>query len=193
MSFFSIIITAFSLSMDAFAVSITKGITLKNINIYIASKVALFFGVFQGVMPLVGWALGTKFEIYIKSIDHWIAFILLSLIGLKMIIESNEDDSPKNISTVLNNKELIFLSIATSIDALAVGITFAFLNINILPICISITIITFIVCFLGVLIGKQIGSLFKKFAQILGGCILIFIGFSILNDHTQIITNLFNF
>lgn len=193
MSIFSIIVTAFSLSMDAFAVSITKGISLKKINLYIASKIALFFGIFQGVMPLIGWVFGTRFELYIKSIDHWVAFILLGLIGFKMILESKEDDSHEDYSSTLDNKELIVLSIATSIDALAVGVSFAFLNIDIVPISIAISVITFIVCFLGVLIGRKIGSFFKKFAQILGGCLLIFIGFNILNDHIHIITNLFRF
>lgn len=193
MGIFSIIVTAFSLSMDAFAVSITKGISLKKINFYIASKIALFFGLFQGIMPLIGWIFGTRFEVYIKSIDHWIAFILLSLIGLKMILESKEDNSNEKYSSNLDNKELIILSIATSIDALAIGVSFAFLNIDIIPICIAISTITFFVCFMGVLIGRRIGSLFKKFAQILGGCLLIFIGFNILNQHTQIITNLFKF
>ncbi|MGL6107272.1 manganese efflux pump MntP [Romboutsia sp.] len=193
MSIFSIIVTAFSLSMDAFAVSVTKGISLQKINFYIASKIALFFGLFQGIMPLIGWIFGTRFEIYIKSIDHWIAFILLSLIGFKMILESKENDSQEKSSATLGNKELVILSIATSIDALAVGVSFAFLNIDIVPVCIAIAVITFLVCFMGVLIGKQIGSLFKKFAQILGGCLLIFIGFSILNEHIKIISNLFIF
>lgn len=193
MGFFSIFLTGFALSMDAFAVSITKGITLKKINLSIAIKIAFFFGLFQAIMPLIGWLFGMNFELYIRSIDHWIAVILLSFLGIKMILDAISDDTKNDTTTYLNNKELIVLSIATSIDALAIGVTFAFLNIDIIPVCISIGIITFLVCFIGVLIGKKIGSLFKNYAQIVGGVILILIGLNILNEHTQIISNLFIF
>ena len=194
MGFFSVILTGFALSMDAFAVSITKGITLKKVNLSIAIKIAFFFGLFQAVMPLIGWLFGMNFELYIRSIDHWIAVILLSFLGIKMIIETiNSDDDNEANSIYLDNKELIILSIATSIDALAVGVTFAFLNIDIIPICISIGVITFIVCFIGVVIGKKIGSVLKDSAQIIGGIILVLIGLNIFNEHTQIISNLFGF
>jgi len=193
MGFFSIFLTGFALSMDAFAVSITKGITLKKINLSIATKIAFSFGLFQAIMPLIGWLFGMNFELYIRSIDHWIAVILLSFLGIKMIMEAINDDNENDNTTYLNNKELIVLSIATSIDALAIGVTFAFLNIDIIPICISIGVITFLVCFIGVLIGKKIGSLFKNYAQIVGGIILVLIGLNILNEHTQIISNLFIF
>lgn len=193
----TILLTAFALSMDAFAVSITKGITLNKINKQIAFKIAFFFGLFQGVMPFLGWFLGVRFESYIKSIDHWIAFFLLSFIGIKMILDAKEVDNDVlntnekyNSLYSINNKELIILSIATSIDALAVGISFAFLNIDIVPICLSIGIITFLVCFIGVIIGKKIGAMFKNYAQIIGGIILILIGLNILNEHTKIISNL---
>ena len=190
MGIFSILLTGFALSMDAFAVSVTKGMTLKKINLSIATKIAFLFGLFQAVMPLIGWLFGMNFELYIRSIDHWIAVVLLSFLGIKMIIEAIKNDDNDN-STYLDNKELIILSIATSIDALAVGVTFAFLNIDIIPICVSIGVITFLVCFIGVLIGKKIGSVFKNYAQIIGGIILILIGLNILNEHTQIISNLF--
>ncbi|WP_296644734.1 manganese efflux pump MntP [Romboutsia sp. 13368] len=194
MGVFSVILTGFALSMDAFAVSVTKGITLKKINLSVAIKIAFFFGLFQAIMPLIGWLFGMNFELYIRSIDHWIAVILLSFLGIKMIIETiNGDDDNETNSTYLNNKELIILSIATSIDALAVGVTFAFLNIDIIPICISIGVITFIVCFIGVIIGKKIGSVLKDSAQIIGGIILVLIGLNILNEHTHIISNLFGF
>ena len=182
MSFLNIFLTGFALSMDAFAVSVTKGITLKNINSKIAFKIAFSFGFFQGIMPFIGWFLGIRFESYIKSIDHWIAFFLLSFIGLKMILEavesnridfkneSEKDTYMKSISTI-DNKEILILSIATSIDALAVGVSFAFLSISIFPVCFSIFLITLIVCFLGVLIGKKLGSVFKNYAQIIGGVI----------------------
>lgn len=190
MGILSIFLTAFALSMDAFAVSVTKGITLKKINFKIASKIALFFGLFQGLMPLIGWSLGISFESYIKSLDHWIALLLLSFIGIKMILDSRGEDD-KNVSSTLDNKELILLSIATSIDALAVGVSFAFLNIDIIPICTTIGIVTFITCFIGVLIGKKLGSLFKSYAQIIGGVILVFIGLNIFNEHTNIISFIF--
>lgn len=193
----TILLTAFALSMDAFAVSITKGITLNKINKQIAFKIAFFFGLFQGMMPFLGWFLGIRFESYIKSIDHWVAFFLLSFIGIKMILDAKEADNDilntnekYNSLYSINNKELIILSIATSIDALAVGISFAFLNIDIVPICLSIGIITFLVCFIGVIIGKKIGAMFKNYAQIIGGIILILIGLNILNEHTGIISNL---
>ena len=157
MGIFSILLTGFALSMDAFAVSVTKGMTLKKINLSIATKIAFLFGLFQAVMPLIGWLFGMNFELYIRSIDHWIAVFLLSFLGIKMIIEAIKNDDNDN-STYLDNKELIILSIATSIDALAVGVTFAFLNIDIIPICVSIGVITFLVCFIGVLIGKKIGD-----------------------------------
>ena len=192
MGIFSILLTGFALSMDAFAVSVTKGMTLKKINLSIATKIAFLFGLFQAVMPLIGWLFGMNFELYIRSIDHWIAVFLLSFLGIKMIVEAIKDDDNDN-STYLDNKELIILSIATSIDALAVGVTFAFLNIDIIPICVSIGVITFLVCFIGVLIGKKIGSVFKNYAQIIAGIILILIGLNILNEHTQIISNLFIF
>lgn len=192
MGIFSILLTGFALSMDAFAVSVTKGMTLKKINLSIATKIAFLFGLFQAVMPLIGWLFGMNFELYIRSIDHWIAVFLLSFLGIKMIIEAIKNDDNDN-STYLDNKELIILSIATSIDALAVGVTFAFLNIDIIQICVSIGVITFLVCFIGVLIGKKIGSVFKNYAQIIGGIILILIGLNILNEHTQIISNLFIF
>ena len=192
MGIFSIFLTGFALSMDAFAVSVTKGMTLKKINLSIATKIAFLFGLFQGVMPFIGWLFGMNFELYIRSIDHWIAVFLLSFLGIKMIIEAIKNDNSDD-STYLDNKELIILSIATSIDALAVGVTFAFLNIDIIPICVSIGVITFLVCFIGVLIGKKIGSVFKNYAKIVGGIILVLIGLNILNEHTQIISNLFIF
>lgn len=190
MGFISIFFTAFALSMDAFAVSITKGITLKNINFFVASKIAFFFGIFQGVMPLIGFLLGLNFESYIKTYDHWIAFILLGFLGYKMILDAKDNDNDTS-SSCINNKELIALSIATSIDALAVGISFAFLNVNIIPISFAIFLVTFIMCFFGVLVGKKIGNIFKSSALIVGGIILILIGLNILNEHTGIISNLF--
>ncbi|CEN78518.1 manganese efflux pump MntP [Paraclostridium sordellii] len=203
MSLVSVLLTSFALSMDAFAVSITKGMTMKNITKKIAFKIAFFFGLFQGGMPLIGWLLGISFEKYIKAFDHWIALILLSFLGVKMIYESIKENKKdevamdleinglnQNTSTVdIKTKDLLVLSVATSIDALAVGVSFAFLNISIIEVVTSIAIITFLVCFTGVLIGKKIGPILKNYAEIIGGIILIFIGLNIFNEHTGFISN----
>lgn len=210
MNLLSILLTAFALSMDAFAVSVTKGMSLKKSSNKISIKIALFFGLFQGGMPLLGWILGISFQNYIKSIDHWVALILLSILGFKMIYEFIENpckdcsddssitseisvtsDSPINDYTDnISNKELTTLAIATSIDALAIGVSFAFLNVNIISSSILIAITTFVVCFIGVSAGKKIGCLFKNYAELIGGLLLIFIGISIFNEHTGFLSNL---
>ena len=202
MNFIALIFTAFALSMDAFAVSITKGMTIKNLKKSTALKMALAFGVFQGGMPLLGWALGISFESYIKSIDHWIAFILLGFIGFNMIKGFFDDRKEENASELefsattdvddLSNKEIIMLAVATSIDALAVGISFAFLNVSIIPAASIICLITFLVCVVGVFVGNKVGDIFNGYAELVGGVILILIGFNIFNEHTQILNNIFN-
>lgn len=202
MNFIALIFTAFALSMDAFAVSITKGMTIKNLKKSTALKMALAFGVFQGAMPLLGWALGISFESYIKSIDHWIAFILLGFIGFNMIKGFFDDRKEENASELefsatadehdLSNKEIIMLAVATSIDALAVGISFAFLNVSIIPAASIICIITFLVCVVGVFVGNKVGDIFNGYAELVGGVILILIGFNIFNEHTQILSKIFN-
>ena len=202
MNFIALIFTAFALSMDAFAVSITKGMTIKNLKKSTALKMALAFGVFQGAMPLLGWALGISFESYIKSIDHWIAFILLGFIGFNMIKGFFDDRKEENASELefsattnvddLSNKEIIMLAVATSIDALAVGISFAFLNVSIIPAASIICIITFLVCVVGVFVGNKVGDIFNGYAELVGGIILILIGFNIFNEHTQILSKIFN-
>lgn len=202
MNFIALIFTAFALSMDAFAVSITKGMTIKNLKKSTALKMALAFGVFQGGMPLLGWALGISFESYIKSIDHWIAFILLGFIGFNMIKGFFDDRKEENASELefsatadehdLSNKEIIMLAVATSIDALAVGISFAFLNVSIIPAASIICIITFLVCVVGVFVGNKVGDIFNGYAELVGGVILILIGFNIFNEHTQILSKIFN-
>ena len=202
MNFIALIFTAFVLSMDAFAVSITKGMTIKNLKKSTALKMALAFGVFQGAMPLLGWALGISFESYIKSIDHWIAFILLGFIGFNMIKGFFDDRKEENASELefsattdvddLSNKEIIMLAVATSIDALAVGISFAFLNVSIIPAASIICIITFLVCVVGVFVGNKVGDIFNGYAELVGGIILILIGFNIFNEHTQILSKIFN-
>ena len=202
MSFIALIFTGFALSMDAFAVSITKGMTIKNLKKSTAVKMALAFGIFQGGMPLLGWALGISFESYIKSIDHWIAFILLGFIGFNMIKGFFDDRKEKDASSLefssttdiddLSNKEIIMLAVATSIDALAVGISFAFLNVNIILAASIICIITFLVCVVGVFVGNKVGDIFNGYAELVGGIILILIGFNIFNEHTQILNKVFN-
>jgi putative Mn2+ efflux pump MntP len=208
MNIVSIIFTAIALAMDAFAVSITKGMTLKSLSKGIAIKIALFFGVFQAAMPLIGWILGIGFQDHIKAIDHWVALILLSILGGKMIYEfykgrkeekDEVNDAEIEVSTTLesdkdelSNKELTTLAIATSIDALAVGISFAFLDVNIILSSLIIGVITFIICFIGVIAGKKIGGLFKDYAELIGGIILIIIGINIFNEHTGFFMNLIN-
>jgi len=202
MNFIALIFTAFALSMDAFAVSITKGMTIKNLKKSTALKMALAFGVFQGAMPLLGWVLGISFESYIKSIDHWVAFILLGFIGFNMIKGFFDDrkegkESELEFSATadehdLSNKEIIMLAVATSIDALAVGISFAFLNVSIIPAASIICIITFLVCVVGVFVGNKVGDIFNGYAELVGGIILILIGFNIFNEHTQILSKIFN-
>ena len=196
MGFLTILLTGFALAMDAFAVSVTKGMTIRKITSFISFKIAFFFGLFQGLMPFIGWFVGIRFQIYIQAVDHWIALFLLSFIGLKMIFEAYEDSNNPEITVTcddeLDNRELIILSIATSIDALAVGISFAFLNVHIIPLCLSIGLITFVLCFLGVMIGKFLGPVFKNYSQIIGGIILILIGINILNEHTNFIYKMLN-
>lgn len=200
MSITAVLFTALALSMDAFAVSVTKGMTIKHLTKSLGIKIALFFGIFQGGMPLLGWVMGIGFEKYIKSIDHWIALILLSYLGYKMIKgfiderkEANEVDTllAATSEEELSTKDILVLSVATSIDALAVGISFAFLSINIVEVSIAIGVITFIMCLFGVFIGKKIGNVFNGYAELIGGIILIGIGINIFNEHTHIFSKLF--
>ncbi len=196
MGLLTTLLTGLALAMDAFAVSVTKGITLRKITPLVSFRIAFLFGLFQGLMPLIGWFVGIRFQSYITAIDHWIALFLLSFIGLKMIFEAYEDTRNPEISVTcddyLDNRELIILAIATSIDALAVGVSFAFLNVHIMPLCLSIGVITFVLCFLGVMIGKILGPIFKNYSQIVGGIILIIIGINILNEHTNFIYRMLN-
>ncbi|MGG5460634.1 manganese efflux pump MntP family protein [Clostridium sp. B9] len=209
MGFLSIFLTGIGLAMDAFAVSVAKGITLSKIRIKDALKVAFFFGGFQAIMPLIGWGAGIYFADYIKAFDHWIAFILLSFIGGKMLLEAikerreegdisietneiiKEELAIKRDKEELSAKSLTILAIATSIDALAVGVSFAFLGISIFKSIIIIGIITFVLCFIGVLIGEKLGDIFKNYAEIIGGIILILIGLNILLEHTGLIEKFF--
>ncbi len=179
------------LSMDAFAVSICKGLSMHKVNKKQCFVIALFFGGFQALMPFIGWLLGSQFESYITSIDHWIAFILLGFIGGKMIVEAvKEKDEAVQIEQMdppLDIKELFLLAVATSIDALAVGITFAFLD---TPIVEAITIIgltTFVIAIIGVYVGNFFGNKYKSKAELVGGLILVLIGVKILLEHLGIL------
>lgn len=187
MGLLELFMIAVGLSMDAFAVSVCRGLKMPKLNLRQGFVIALFFGGFQAVMPLIGWLLGKQFEAYIIKIDHWIAFILLSIIGIKMIVEAlRDDETVENERDDFSIKELLILAIATSIDALAVGITFAFLQVSIVPAVSFIGITTFILAFIGVIIGKAFGVKYKSKAEIAGGVILILIGLKILLDHLGI-------
>ena len=178
MDLISIFLIAIGLAMDAFSVSITKGLVMKS-TVKHALIIALFFGVFQALMPVGGWISGIQLEAFISTAAPWIAFILLSIIGIKMIYEgifNNEDDDGDNFSL----KEIFILAIATSIDAFLVGITFAFLKTSIVEPIVIIGVVTFILSFVGFYIGKRIGYLFEHKIEILGGLILIAIGLKIL-------------
>ncbi|MBW2652600.1 MAG: manganese efflux pump [Deltaproteobacteria bacterium] len=176
----TIIAIAFGLAMDAFAVSITSGITIKNLKINNALKIALFFGLFQAIMPVIGWLAGLSLKDFISEIDHWIAFGLLSFIGCKMIYESITVQSNEKQIDPLNVYVLLMLSVATSIDALAVGVSFAFLKVSIVTPVIIIGTVTFLLSYLGVYIGDRIGHFFENKIEIAGGLLLIGIGLKIL-------------
>ena len=187
MNIATIITISFGIAMDAFAVSITSGVVLKkHFSIKNILKIGIFFTVFQALMPLIGWILGSRFSFYIKNVDHWIAFTLLLFIGIKMIYDSLTEVEETRTINPLNNKVLLFLSLATSIDALAVGVTFAFLDVSILFSIISIGIITFILSTLGIIIGKISGERLKKKAELFGGIVLALIGIKILLEHLNV-------
>lgn len=185
--FLEILLIGVGLSMDAFAVSVCKGLGMKRIRKGDLFVIALFFGGFQALMPFIGWALGRGFEQYITDVDHWIAFVLLSLIGGKMLWDvffGKEDDKQDAFGDArLDIKELLLLAVATSIDALAVGITFAFLSYPIGYATAVIGCTTFVLSAAGVVVGHVFGSRFEKRAQIAGGVILIAIGVKILAEH----------
>lgn len=184
MDLLTLCIVSVSLAMDAFTVSIAKGLCMKTHIKKQAFTMALTFGVFQAVMPLIGWFAGTYFEALISSIDHWIAFGLLGLIGIKMIIEAVKDDEDEaDVCEILTFKKLMILGVATSIDALAVGISFSLLDVNIWVAIALIGTITFVLSYLGALFAQKVGSRFGKYAEMTGGAILVLIGLRILISH----------
>ena len=185
MELFEIIVIGIGLAMDAFAVSICKGLSMKKIDWKKAIIIALYFGIFQALMPVLGYFLGSAFSSFVQSVDHWIAFILLAIIGGNMIKDSTDDEVEKRNDNV-DVKTMLLLAIATSIDALAVGVTFAFFEVNLLFSITIIGIITFILSFLGVIIGNKFGDRFQNRAELAGGIILIIIGIIVLYFSTTL-------
>ncbi len=185
MHFAELVLIGVGLSMDAFAVSICKGLSVRRLKVRHALLAGLYFGGFQFLMPVIGWLLGYRFEAMIQSVDHWIAFVLLGLIGANMIKESfGEEDK---LSDDFGFRTMLLLAVATSIDALAVGVTFAFLEVRILPAASLIGATTFALSAAGIYIGHVFGERYKAKAERLGGGILILIGLKILLEHLGII------
>lgn len=181
--FFELLSLAVGLSMDAFAVSICKGLSVSKVCPKHMLICGLYFGGFQMLMPLIGYLLGVNFRSMIASVDHWIAFVLLSLIGANMLRESFSKDKDENVDASFGVKTMLLMAVATSIDALAVGVTFAFLEVNIVPAVSFIGITTFVFSAAGVLIGNIFGTKWKNKAEFAGGAILILIGLKILIEH----------
>lgn len=186
MGFVELFLIGVGLSMDAFAVSICKGLGMGKVNYRHALVIALFFGGFQALMPLIGYVLGAQFAAFVSSFAHWIAFGLLAFIGGKMLWDALHEDNEEESSEQgekLDMRELFMLAIATSIDALAVGVSFAFLEVDIFPAIALIGVTTFIISFGGVAIGNKFGSRYEKPSTIIGGIVLILIGVKIVVEH----------
>ena len=185
MTICEIILTGIGLSMDAFAVSLVRGLSMKKFDVKQAVIVAFTFGAFQAIMPLIGWLLGSSFRKYIVNFDHWVAFGLLVIIGGKMIFDAvkGDDDEIKSFDV----KNLLIMAVATSIDALAVGVSLSFLDVNLASAVTIIGVVTFIICMIGVGIGHLVGSKFRKRSAIIGGVVLIAIGTKILLEHLGVL------
>lgn len=184
MSIWSLLVIAIGVSMDAFAVSICKGLSMRKMNWKNAVIAGIYFGGFQALMPFLGYLLGIQFEDKITAFDHWIAFVLLVLIGANMVKESGEQE--QEVDDSFQFKTMIILAVATSIDALAIGVTFAFLKVQIITAVAFIGIITFFMSILGVKIGNVFGSRYKSKAELAGGIILILMGVKILVEHLEL-------
>lgn len=182
MGLWELFVIALGLSMDAFAVSICKGLSVRHCGIKHMLICGLYFGLFQGGMPLIGYLLGSQFESLVSTIAPYIAFVLLALIGYNMIRESRENDE-EAVSDDFSMKAMVPLAIATSIDALAIGVSFAFLQVNIVPAVSFIAATTFVCCVIGVKVGSIFGSRYKQSAEFFGGLVLILMGFKILMEH----------
>ena len=188
MTWIELLLTAVALSMDAFAVSACKGLVMRSMDWKRAGIIGLFFGGFQAIMPLIGWLLGSQLEHLITSVDHWIVFGLLALIGGKMIYDALKggEDEGCPAEEKLSLKELVGLSFATSIDALAVGISFAFLKVKILPSVACIGVTTCLISMAGVAIGQKFGAKHQSRATLIGGVVLVLIGLKILLEHSGV-------
>lgn len=183
MGLFDLIVIAVGLSMDAFAVSVCKGLSVQRIKPKHVLTVGAYFGGFQALMPLIGYLLGKQFESMITNIDHWIAFVLLGIIGGNMIREALNDCDCEEVNDSFSFKTMFPLAIATSIDALAIGVTFAFLRVNIIQAILLIGITTFGLSAVGLKIGNVFGTKYKSKAEIAGGVILVLLGIKILIEH----------
>ena len=188
MSLWTLLLIALGVSADAFAVALGKGLHLRRLTVRSAASLALAFGFFQALMPVLGWALGRQFRGYITAFDHWVAFGLLALIGGKMLWEAftggaDEEEDSDGIPL----RQLLLLALATSIDALAVGISFAFLDVAIVPAALAIGVTTAVITAVGAVIGHKAGGRFGKPAEVLGGLILIAIGVNIVLEHTGVL------
>lgn len=187
----TLIIIAVGLAMDAFAVSIGKGLSVRRIKPQHTISVGLWFGGFQALMPLVGYYLGVSFASFVQNIDHWIAFVLLGIIGVNMIREAVSKDECEGegecegSNTDFSSRNMLLLAIATSIDALAIGVSFAFLGANIWKAVVWIGLITMILSMIGLRIGNMFGCRYKTKAELFGGCVLIMMGCKILVEHIQ--------
>lgn len=191
MGFVEIFLIGVGLSMDAFAVSVCKGLGMHRVNYAHTLVIALFFGVFQGLMPIIGWLVGSAFAVYVTAVDHWIAFALLAFVGGKMLWDAfhdeGEEEDDETSTQKLDLRELFMLAIATSIDALAVGITFAFLRVDIVMSVGLISATTFVLALAGVVVGHRFGARYEKAATIAGGIVLVLIGTRILLEHLGIL------
>lgn len=183
MSLFEIIFIASGLAMDCFAVSFATGVSTPKSRGYLVLRMALFFGIFQGLMPIIGWLLGVKFLDLISRFDHWIVFVILAFLGGKMILESYKDEAKSSKSPLYSLSTLIIMSIATSIDALATGFIFVPFNMLIFQASLIIGITSFVLSFIAYKIGENFGSKFNFNVKLLGGIILIGIGTKILIEH----------
>ena len=183
MSLLELFILSVGLSMDAFAVSVCKGLSVDRIRPRHALICGAYFGVFQALMPLIGYLLGVRFQGLIQQVDHWIAFVLLTLIGINMLREAFGKDEAESVDASFGFRTMLMLAVATSIDALAVGVTFAFLQVAIVPAVSFIGATTFVISAVGVKIGNVFGLRWRKPAEIAGGVILIAIGLKILIEH----------
>ncbi|MCX7715385.1 MAG: manganese efflux pump MntP family protein [Clostridia bacterium] len=188
MDILSLLLVAVGLAMDAFSVALTSGMAINRLKLRNALKIGAFFGIFQAIMPCIGWALGLSLKRYIETFDHWVALILLAFIGGKMLYEGlkteHGDSGEENyVKNPLDNKLLTVLAVATSIDALAVGITLATVNSNIITAALVIGTVTFFLSAVGVYIGRKCGNLFGSKAELIGGIVLIGIGIKILLEH----------